>query len=278
MIRIGEQNKLRVDRILEQGAYLEDEEANSILLPKRYLTPELKVGDEMTVFVYNDSEDRPVATTEVPLIELNDFAMLKAVGNTRYGTFMNWGLSKDLLVPFREQNKEMKEGYYYLIYLYLDEETNRLVGSNKISKYLNNAKHKLKKGDQVDIIIWSKTDLGTKVIVNGKHHGLIYSNEVFEEIKMGDRTKGYIKLIRPDNKMDISLQQQGYSNVKSNTAGILDKLRDNNGFLPINDKSDPDLIAQTLGMSKKTFKKTIGSLYKDRKIKIEKDGIRLLDT
>ena len=152
------------------------------------------------------------------------------------------------------------------------------MGSNKISKYLNNAKHKLKKGDQVDIIIWSKTDLGTKVIVNGKHHGLIYSNEVFEEIKMGDRTKGYVKLIRPDNKMDISLQQQGYSNVKSNTAGILDKLRDNNGFLPLNDKSDPDLIAQTLGMSKKTFKKTIGSLYKDRKIKIEKDGIRLLDT
>jgi len=175
-----------------------------VLLPKRYVSSNLKIDDELTVFIYNDSEDRPVATTEEPLVALNDFAMLKAVGNTKYGTFMDWGLAKDLLVPFREQNKEMREGYYYLIYLYLDEETNRLVGSNKITKYLKSIKPDLKYGEEVDLIVWNKTDLGVKVIVNGAHQGLLYNNEIFNEIKMGDRIKGFVKLIREDNKLDIS--------------------------------------------------------------------------
>ncbi|MBT6514541.1 MAG: GntR family transcriptional regulator [Crocinitomicaceae bacterium] len=276
MINIGHNNTLRVDRILDQGAYLEDQEGNSVLLPKRYVTTNLKIDDEITVFIYNDSEDRPVATTEKPLVALNDFAMLKAVGNTKYGTFMDWGLSKDLLVPFREQNKEMREGYYYLIYLYLDEETNRLVGSNKITKYLKSIKPDLKYGEEVDLIVWNKTDLGVKVIVNGTHQGLLYNNEIFNEIKMGDRIKGFVKLIREDNKLDISLQKQGYSNIEPNAKKILEKLESNNGFVALNDKSDPKLIVAALGMSKSTFKKSIGALYKLRKISIDKDGIRLL--
>ena len=276
MINIGHNNTLRVDRILDQGAYLEDQEGNSVLLPKRYVTTNLKIDDEITVFIYNDSEDRPVATTEEPLLALHDFAMLKAVGNTKYGTFMDWGLSKDLLVPFREQNKEMREGYYYLIYLYLDEETNRLVGSNKITKYLKSIKPDLKYGEEVDLIVWNKTDLGVKVIVNGTHQGLLYNNEIFNEIKMGDRIKGFVKLIREDNKLDISLQKQGYSNIEPNAKKILEKLESNNGFVALNDKSDPTLIVAALGMSKSTFKKSIGALYKLRKISIDKDGIRLL--
>jgi hypothetical protein len=276
MINIGHNNTLRVDRILDQGAYLEDLEGNSVLLPKRYVTTNLKIDDEITVFIYNDSEDRPVATTEEPLLALHDFAMLKAVGNTKYGTFMDWGLSKDLLVPFREQNKEMREGYYYLIYLYLDEETNRLVGSNKITKYLKSIKPDLKYGEEVDLIVWNKTDLGVKVIVNGTHQGLLYNNEIFNEIKMGDRIKGFVKLIREDNKLDISLQKQGYSNIEPNAKKILEKLESNNGFVALNDKSDPTLIVAALGMSKSTFKKSIGALYKLRKISIDKDGIRLL--
>ncbi|MDA8714839.1 S1-like domain-containing RNA-binding protein [Flavobacteriales bacterium] len=276
MINIGQHNTLRVDRILDQGAYLEDQEGNSVLLPKRYVSSNLKIDDELTVFIYNDSEDRPVATTEEPLVALNDFAMLKAVGNTKYGTFMDWGLAKDLLVPFREQNKEMREGYYYLIYLYLDEETNRLVGSNKITKYLKSIKPDLKYGEEVDLIVWNKTDLGVKVIVNGAHQGLLYNNEIFNEIKMGDRIKGFVKLIREDNKLDISLQKQGYSNIEPNAKKILEKLESNRGFVALNDKSAPELIVAALGMSKSTFKKSIGALYKLRKISIDKDGIRLL--
>lgn len=275
MIKIGEYNTLRVDRILEQGAYLEDEESNSVLLPTRYIPEKTEVGSELSVFIYNDSEDRPIATTEKPLINLNDFAMLKAVSNTKFGTFVDWGLTKDLLIPFREQNKEMSEGYYYLIYLYLDEETNRLVGSNKISKYLEKDKIEVKEGDEVDLIIWNKTDLGRRVIINKKYLGLVYDSDVYQDLKMGDRTKGYIKTVRPDKKIDVSLQKEGYGNIEPNANKILEKLRSNDGFLALNDKSDPALIASMLGMSKKTFKKSIGSLYKSRTIVINDDGIRL---
>ncbi|MBL4704474.1 MAG: GntR family transcriptional regulator [Flavobacteriales bacterium] len=276
MINIGEYNTLRVDRILEQGAYLEDKDRESVLLPTRYIPSGTQIDDDLKVFIYNDSEDRMIATTEIPKIHLDDFAMLKAVSNTKYGTFMNWGLSKDLLVPFREQNKEMEEDYYYLIFLYLDEETNRLVGSNKISRYLDNRELEVNERDEVDLIIWSKTDLGTKVIINGIHLGMVYDNEVFSDLKMGERVKGYIKLIREDNKIDVSLQKLGYGNIEPNAKKILDKLTANNGFLALNDKSDPALIATMFGMSKKTFKRSIGALYKSRTIKIEKDGIHLI--
>ncbi|MFT7612130.1 MAG: putative RNA-binding protein (virulence factor B family) [Parvicellaceae bacterium] len=275
MIKIGEYNTLRVDRILEQGAYLEDEENRSVLLPTRYIPPGTKVEDNLKVFIYNDSEDRVIATTETPKIELDDFAMLKAISNTKFGTFMDWGLAKDLLIPFREQNKELQEDYFYLIFLYLDEETNRLVGSNKISKYLDNRDLEIREGDEVDLIIWSKTDLGVKVIINGIHLGMVYHNEVFTDLKMGERRKGYVKLIREDNKIDISLQKIGYSNIEPNAKMILEKLESNEGFLPLNDKSDPALISTMFGMSKKTFKKSIGALYKSRKIQIKKDGIHL---
>jgi len=275
MIRIGEYNTLRVDRILEQGAYLEDEDNRSVLLPKRYVPPGTKLEDNLEVFIYNDSEDRVIATTDTPKIFLDDFAMLKAVSNTKFGTFMDWGLAKDLLIPFREQNKELQEDYYYLIFLYLDEETNRLVGSNKISKYLDNRDLEIKAGDEVDLIIWSKTDLGVKVIINGIHLGMVYHNEVFTDLKMGERRKGFVKLIRDDNKIDVSLQKIGYGNIEPNAKLILEKLQENEGFLPLNDKSDPALISTMFGMSKKTFKKSIGALYKSRTIQIKKDGIHL---
>ncbi len=277
MIKIGEYNSLTVARTAEHGVYLEDERQESVLLPKRYVPKGLEIGKQLTVFVYNDSEDRPVATTETPLIELGKFAMLKAVSNSKFGTFFDWGLSKDLLVPFREQNKEMKEGYFYLIYLYLDKETKRLVGSNKISKYLDNENLTLKKDDEVDLLVWNKTDLGNRVIINEKHLGLLYANETFRTIKMGERTKGYIKQVRKDGKIDVVLEKPGYSSIEKNAQVLLQKLENNNGHLPLTDKSPPDLIAQQLGMSKKTFKKSVGALYKRRLITIEKDSIRLVD-
>ncbi len=277
MIHIGEFNTLKAFRSTPNGCYLcDEEELNEVLLPNKYVPRNLRIGEEIKVFIYKDSEDRPIATTLTPNILLHKFAYLPVKEVNRFGAFLDWGLEKDLMVPYAQQNRKMRRGGRYLVYLYLDEQTERLVASCKLHHFLQQEPLTVEKGDEVDLIIWEQTDLGYNVIINNLHKGLIYQNEIFQKVRTGDRLKGFVKEIREDNKIDISLQRQGYSNVTSNIDPILLALQQNNGFLPLNDKSAPDAIYQRFKVSKKTFKKAIGALYRERKIRIEADGIYLI--
>lgn len=276
MITIGTQQKLKVLRFAEQGLYLVDDEDDQVLLPNKYITDNMPVYAEVVVFIYKDSEDRLVATTETPKIKLNDFAFLKVNDVASFGAFLDWGLQKDLLVPNNQQSQDMQVGKSYLVYMYLDEETDRLVASSKTNQFLSNDELTINEGDEVDLIIAYQSSLGINTIINKKHKGLLYHNEVFTDIKPGDRLKGYVKKIREDNKIDVSLQKQGYGNIEPNAMLILEKLKESNGFLTLNDKSSPELIKDQLNISKKTFKKAIGTLYKQKLIKFEGDGVRLV--
>ncbi len=275
MISIGRFNILKIDRRTNVGLYLTDGEQD-VLLPKKYLPHTYEIGEEMEVFVYLDHEERPVATTIEPYIFLNEFALLKVNYVNDFGAFMDWGLEKDLFVPFREQARPMREGNYYIVYMYIDEKTNRLVGSSKLNQFLDNSSLTVKVGDEVDLIVTHITEAGINVIINEKHKGLMYQNEVFEDFRTGDRIIGYIKNIRPDGKIDVSRSKIGFEKVTDNASRIIEELQYNNGFLGLNDKSHPDEIKTVLGMSKKTFKQIIGVLYKERKILIKEDGIHLL--
>jgi predicted RNA-binding protein (virulence factor B family) len=276
MIKIGRQQKLKVMRFAEQGLYLIDDDNDEVLLPNNYITDNMPVYAEVDVFVYKDSEDRLVATTETPKIKLNGFAVLKVKDTAPFGAFLDWGLQKDLLVPNNQQAQDMQVGKNYLVYMYIDEETDRLVASSKVNRFLNNDDLTVDEGDEVDLIIVNESSLGINVIVNKRHKGLLYHNEVFSNIKQGDRLKGYIKKIREDNKIDVSLQKQGYGNIEPNAVLILEKLKENDGFLDLNDKSNPELIKAQMGMSKKTFKKAIGALYRQKLIKFEENGVKLV--
>lgn len=275
MIKVGEINNLRVLRGTSVGMYLGDEEDNDVLLPNKYIPDGLIVGDFIDVFIYRDSEDRIIATTLQPKINLNEFACLRVSAVSHFGAFIDWGLEKDLLVPFREQNKKLEVGDWAIIYLYLDQETERLVGSCKVNKYLEKENIDLKVGQEVDLLIFEKTDMGLNAVINNRYKGLLYQNEIFQRVAWGDNLKGYIKNIREDNRIDLSLQKQGYVNVEPNSQKILEKLKENEGFLPLNDKSESIDIMSMLEMSKKTFKKAVGALYKQKLITIEDDGIRL---
>ncbi|RLD24384.1 MAG: GntR family transcriptional regulator, partial [Bacteroidetes bacterium] len=238
MISIGKQHKLKVMRFAEQGLYLVDDDNDEVLLPNKYITDNMPVYAEVDVFIYKDSEDRLVATTETPKIKLNDFALLKVNDAAPFGAFLDWGLQKDLLVPNNQQAQDMQVGKSYLVYMYVDDETDRLVASSKFNQFLNNDELTVNEGDEVDLIIANQSSLGINTIINGKHKGLLYHNEVFSDIKPGDRLKGYIKKIREDNKIDVSLQKQGYGNIEPNSEFILEKLKANDGFIELNDKSD----------------------------------------
>ena len=275
MIEIGKYNTLKIARDTQVGLYLTDGN-DDILLPNKYVPREFEIGDELIVFVYLDQEERPVATTLEPYIYLNEFALLRVSYTNKFGAFLNMGLEKDLFIPFREQARPMEEGKRYLVYMYLDEKTNRLVGTSKINRFLNNEELTVEEGEEVDLIISHITDMGINVIINEQHKGLMYKDEVYEDLRTGDRMKGYIKLIRPDNKIDVSLQKQGYEGVEPNAEKILDELRASRGFLRLNDNSHPEDIKTVLKMSKKTFKKAIGSLYKQKLIEIKDDGIYLV--
>ena len=275
MLEIGTYTKLTVDRIKSPGAYLINDEDEDVLLPNKYVSEDLQVGDQIEVFIYLDGEERIVATTENPYIKLNDFAVLKANNVNKIGAFMDWGLEKDLFIPFREQELKIKEGSSYLVYMYFDRQTERLVGSTKLSKYLDNTDHQLQIRDRVDLIVWSSSDLGTKVIINKKHLGLLYSNEVFKKLKFGQQITGFIKKTRSDNKIDVSLEEISYKNIEPNAQKILNLVEKNNGHLKLNDKSHPDEIQDVLGISKKAFKKALGSLYKKRLVTIDRKGISL---
>ncbi len=274
MIEIGQTSKLTVVEMSQFGAFLDGDNLGNILLPNRYVTEGLKPGDEVEVFIYLDSEDRLVATTERPFAKVGQFAFLKAVAETPVGAFLDWGLPKNLLVPFREQKIKIKEGQSYLVYVYLDDATKRVVASSKIEKFTGNVSPDYQPGDEVELIIAAKTDLGYKAIINHRHMGMIYSNEIFSPIHMGQQTVGYIKQVREDEKIDLSLQPLGYEAIDSVAHKILETLRLSNGFLPLTDASSPQAIALTLGISKKVFKKAVGALYRQRLITIEADGLR----
>jgi hypothetical protein len=282
MIEIGKYNTLTILRDTKIGLFLGNPDADpdgihDILLPNKYVPKVFEIGEKLTVFIYLDHEQRPVATTLEPYILLNEFALLRVNYVNQVGAFMDWGMEKDILVPFKEQARPMEKGKRYLVYLYMDEKTNRLVASSKTNQFLNNDVLTVEKGEEVDLIVSHITEIGINVIINEKHKGLIYKDEVYDDsIRTGDRMRGYIKTIRPDNKIDVSLQIQGYLNIEPNAKVILDELKASRGFLRLNDNSHPEDIKTVLKMSKKTFKKAIGSLYKDKLIEIKEDGIYLL--
>jgi predicted RNA-binding protein (virulence factor B family) len=252
------------------------EEENVILLPHKYKPEEYEIGDKLEVFVYLDNEERPIATTLEPFLLLNTFGYLHCSDVTEYGAFMDWGLEKQLFVPFKEQARPMQKGHWYIVYLYLDEKTNRLVGSSKTNHFLQNESLTVNPFDEVEILVTHLTEKGANVIVNGNHKGLIYIEDIFEDIRTGDRIKAYVKKIRQDNKIDIVLQKPGYKSIEPNANFIREELEAAGGFLPLHDKSDPEEIKNQLGMSKKSFKKAIGTLYKDKQIVIKDDGIELI--
>lgn len=278
MIQIGKYNTLTILRSTNVGLFLGiDDDSEAVLLPNKYVPRQFEIGDEIAVFIYLDHEERPVATTLEPYILLNEFALLRVNYTNKFGAFMDWGLEKDLFVPFKEQARPMEKGKRYLVFMYMDEKTNRLVASSKTNQFLSNENLTVEKGEEVDIIVSHITEIGINVIINEKHKGLIYANENYDDrIRTGDRTTAFIKLIRPDNKIDVSLEKLGYDKIEPNAQKILDELRASRGFLRLNDNSHPEDIKTVLQMSKKTFKKSIGALYKDKLIEIKDDGIYLL--
>ena len=264
-------------RSVDFGVYLDGGELGEILLPQRYLPEGSRVGDAVEVFVYYDSEDRVIATTERPYAQVGEFAVLKVNSVNPVGVFLDWGLaSKELLVPFREQRAEMFPGKYYVVYLYVDEVSGRIVATAKINRFLQKTPVDYTLNQEVSLLVSQETELGFKVIVDNAHWGMIYHNEIFKPVHRGDRLTGYVTHIRADEKVDVALQPVGYGGVDSLAQGILDAIRKNDGFLRFNDKSDAGEIAAAFGCSKKNFKKAVGALYRQRLIEILDDGIRLV--
>jgi len=276
MAEVGKWNKLKVLKELNFGMYLDAQELGEILLPVRYIPKDCKIGDEIDVFVYYDSEDRVIATTDKPFAEVGDFALLEVVAVNDIGAFLDWGLMKDLFVPFREQKQKMEVGRSYVVYIYIDDMGGRILGSAKVENFLDLTPPEFTEGQEVDLIIYTQTDIGYKAIVNNTHTGMLFDTDVFRTLHRGEHTKGYIKKIREDQKIDLLLDKPGYEKVDTVSKSILDKLKEENGFIALSDKSPADDIYDTFGISKKTFKKAIGALYKSRMISLEEDGIRLV--
>ena len=275
MIPIGKFSELTITRQTENGMYLKDAFGEEVLLPNKYCAPDFTIGSKQKVFVYLDSQARKTATTLTPKIQLNEVALLKVNSVTQAGAFLDWGLEKDLFVPFREQSIAMEEGQSYIVILSIDHQTDRLFASSKLDNHLNFVECKLQSGEEVHLLVIRESDLGFVVIVNHKFEGLIYKNEIFKTIEVGDQLTGYVKKVREDKKVDISLQPIGYTNyIDPNMELIYQELKKNNGFLPFGDKSNAEAIYDRFGISKKAFKKAIGALYKERKIKIAAEGIK----
>jgi len=274
---IGKYNTLRVVKEVDFGVYLDGgEDFGEILLPTRYVPPGLKPEDELEVFIYLDSEDRVIATTEEPYAQIGEFAYLEVVSVNQTGAFMDWGLMKDLMVPYREQAEKMKEGEKYVVYVYLDDESRRIVATSKLNTALDNLMPEYKEWEEVDLMVIDKTDLGYKVAVNNTHSGILYYNELFKPIKIGDKTKGYINKVREDDKLDVILEKPGYGKIDGLAGEIVDKLKEKGGRLEVSDKSPAELIYKVFATSKKSFKKAIGTLYKQRIIEIDKESIKLI--
>ena len=274
-IILGDYNNLEIVKRVSFGLYLDGDEDGEILLPAKYVPDGYDIGDIIKVFVYLDNEERLVATTEEPLAKVGDFALLRVAWTNDYGAFLDWGLLKDLFVPFSEQEGKMVKGNSYLVYVAIDRKGYRIYASARLDKYLSRTKPPYETDEEVDIIVWRRTDLGWKVIVNGNHSGLVFANEVFRDLKTGDRLKGYVKRVRTDGKIDIALQRHGVAGDDDSSMRLLSAIEAQRGFLPLNDNSSPDEIYSMLGMSKKAFKRAAGKLYKQRLIIIDDDGLRL---
>ncbi|WP_291560823.1 S1-like domain-containing RNA-binding protein [Bacteroides sp.] len=275
-IKLGEYNLLEVVKEVDFGVYLDGSEDGEILLPTRYVPQGCKPGDVLNVFIYLDMDERLIATTLQPYVKVGEFACLEVAWVNQYGAFLDWGLMKDLFVPFREQKMKMLKGNSYVVHVHLDEDSYRIVASAKIEKYLSKDMPEYNAGDEVEILIWQKTDLGYKVIVDNKFGGMIFKNEIFTDVRIGMKMPAYIKQVRPDGKIDLELQKGGVKKVEDFADTLLEYIRGNGGSTPLNDKTESDVIYNTFGVSKKTFKKAVGDLYKKRLIVLEgEQGIRL---
>ena len=274
-IELGRFNQLKVVKFVDFGLYLDGGDDGEILLPLRYVPEGVKEGDELNVFLYLDNEERLVATTQKPLVQVGEFAFLEVNWVNKYGAFLNWGLMKDLFVPFREQKMRMIQGKSYIVYCYQDKESYRLMASAKVNKFLSNEMPPYQEGQEVDILIWQKTDLGFKAIVENKFAALLYDSEIFQPLHSGMRLKAFVKQVREDGKIDLILQQAGPRKVDDFAETLLKYIRDHKGFTSFNDKSDAEEIYETFGVSKKTFKKAVGELYKMRLVSLQPNGISL---
>ena len=275
MADLGKFNTLSVITINDNGAYLDAGDLGEVLLLKRLMPEDCQTGSQVEVFLYKDSADRVCSTTQAPLGEVDQFVSLKVVEVNKIGAFLNWGLPKDLLVPHGEQHSVMEVGNYYLVRIYLDLRTNRIVASSKLDKFIDIWPADYQKWDKVELIIGGKTDLGFKAIINNLHWGLLYDNEIFQPLRIGKKVTAYIKQVREDERIDLSLSRPGEGKVKDFSQTFLDFITENNGLSPLHDKSSPELIQKTLGVSKKTFKATVGNLLKKGKIAITPEGITL---
>lgn len=273
MIELGNYNTLKILRETAVGLFLGDDDVDDLLLPLKYVPDDFRIGDDINVFCYLDHEERPIATTLKPLIKRNSFGCLRVAEVNDFGAFLDWGLEKHLLVPFREQQTKMIEGESYVVFCYLDEKTFRLVASSRLDKFTENEEISLNPKEEVDLLVSRRSELGWNVIINNKYEGLVFKSEVFQPMKVGATLKGYVKKIREDNKIDISLKPIGHLGLEPAAKQIFEQLELANGYIPIHDKSSPEDIQGMFQMSKKTFKKAIGALYKERKIEIKSDGI-----
>ena len=272
---LGKDNILEIVRDTEPGLYLKDEEGNEVLLPNRYVPEEFEIGDTIEVFVYLDNEERVIATTDEPYIYKGDFGLLRCNQVNEFGAFLDWGLVKELFCPFKEQASKMRVGSWYLVYCYLDEKSGRLAASSKTNKFLDETEITVEPFEEVDLIVSHPSELGMNVIINKKHLGLVFEEDIFRDLSIGDELKGFIKRIRPDKKITVVLDRMGYRSIEPNADKIMQRLQDNNGTLRLTDKSSPDEIKDILQMSKKSFKKAIGTLYKKRLITISDKEIKL---
>lgn len=276
MIELGKKNTLRVCKTVEFGVYLDGgRKVGDILLPAKYVPEGTQVEDWLEVFLYLDQEERLIATTEEPLAQVGDFAYLEVAWVNNFGAFLHWGPMKDLFVPFREQKMKMTKGNSYIVHVHLDEESYRIMASAKVDRYLDTTRPPYEQGDEVDILVWQKTELGLKVIVNNRYAGLLYDDQVFRQLRTGDRTKAYVQQVRPDGKIDLMLSRTGQAAVHDFSDTLLEYLRENGGHTILGDKSPAEDIYATFGVSKKVFKKAVGDLYKQRLITIGDDGLTL---
>ncbi len=276
MIETGKYNELDVYRVVDFGVYLSDGE-DEILLPRKYVPEATEAGDTLRVFVYTDSEDRPIATTLKPKAVVGDIKLMTVVDTNAIGAFLDWGLEKDLLVPFREQKQLMQKGHSYVVKVLFDRVSKRVIASNRYASFTKHCVDQLKPGEEVDIIVCNQTDIGYVCIVNGEYLGMIYKNEIFTPVKTGDELKAYVNRIRTDHKIDVVLRKPGFSGVEAQKEVVIEKLKAAGGHLPYGSKTDPEIIKREFNMSKKVFKQNIGMLYKKRLITIDDDGITLVE-
>lgn len=276
MVPVGQHYQLPVVRTVDFGVYLKADDTD-ILLPTRYVPAGVRVGDMVNVFLYHDNEGRVIATTQRPYATVGEIAFLKVVDKNNQGAFLDWGIMKDLFVPLSQQRSRMHLGERYLVMLYIDEQTGRVAATEKFAKHLSNEALSVGLGDVVDILLWQETDIGYKVIVNNRHTGVLHYSDVFANLSYGQKLRGFVKTIREGNKLDILLGEKGYSRVEMERERVLELLKENGGYLPYHDRSQPEEIYKFFGISKKTFKMIIGSLYKEHKVTITQAGIKLAE-